>query len=153
MVVEIHEDLPLVEPGAAWIKQVWLPLLKWDYGTNWSVSPAFMVNTYKSGIVYRIPTDFTAIKNLFFIGWREMTGMVTFTTRIRIGKCGLSWHLLDQIQVLNANMTNGILYCVDLVPIYAPFLDNLTVDDLIRIYIVQNTVANTWMYGFDLRYT
>ncbi|GAJ15079.1 unnamed protein product, partial [marine sediment metagenome] len=88
MAVEIHEDQPLVEPAAAGLRRAWIPIVLYDYGNMVPSNPARVFRGEAASASYRIPTDFTSIDSLEFIGYGHTTRDYTITTRMYFGQCG-----------------------------------------------------------------
>ena len=153
MVVEIHEDQPLVEPGAAWIRELWLPAIHRMDGYGGAQYPASIGSTESVSMIRKLPTDFTSVTTatLVIYGWATQNYNLTITGRA--GDCGENFALHTQNDTRNHALTANTFSCIDLVPILAAWFAALNAGDHIYINVLNNTVGIVTVYGLDLRYT
>lgn len=154
MTIEIHEDQPLVEPAAPWIRHIRAPVTAWlDSGGIFIHPPQIGIFAVSSGL-FRLPADLTSVDELMLTLYPQATGNYTLRYFLNAGACGelFNTHTLTQ-NVVHA-LTANTLACIDLVTLFPVFFAALTAGDNLQIR-VQNNAGPGWLivYGLDLRYS
>jgi len=152
--MEIHEDQPLVEPSAAWIRQIYVPVIaQADLGGSNNYPPYLGVGNVGCGI-RRLPTDYTAMSQCNTALIPGVNGNVTMGFTLNAGGCDELW----TVHTANGNFAYALvantLTCVDLVALFPAFFAALVAGDWVRIDITKVVGAPAVrVYGLDMRYT
>ena len=153
MAVEIHEDQPLVEAGAPWIKRFWAPAIAEQSYPAPEIHPALELFGYVAWASYKIPPDFTTLDNLYVVMWPEWTGAYNISFWPHFGQCGELWNVHNQWQILPVAMTLNKFTCYDLVPQFPVLLANLAAGDHLLLRVLNQTAQRLHVYGMDGRYS
>ena len=149
---EIAEDQPLIEPRAAWPKQFWAYMLRVYPVAGTPTHPAYLGNLDFASATYQMPTDFTALGNLFLIIRPTATANRTLSITIRFAQTGEAYNTHTQTQAVVVPLVNLVLYGLDLVPLFGALLANLTPGDHMEV-LVQLTIGfDVYICGLDGRY-
>jgi len=150
---EIAEDQPLIEPGTAWIRQLWAPMIeRQDYGLQ-GLHPALLDNVMRAHATLNIPTDFTTLNNLYLVVYPAANAAVTITVDISFGQNGEAWNThTQQLPVVAAMLANRFT-SIDLVPTFGALLANLAAGDHVFVVARNQVVTQICVYGLDARYS
>ncbi|GAH35742.1 unnamed protein product [marine sediment metagenome] len=153
MAVELHEDQPLVEPTAAWPRQLWIPMISQPYAVGQSINPAELQLGERAWGTRQIPTDFTALSRLDMVMYPSFTQNYTMSTRISFGQCGELLNAHTAVFAPAIPMVLNTFLCYDLLALFAVLLANLVPGDNVRVHTTNGTGAVVFVYGLDMRYT
>ena len=150
---EIAEDQPLIEPGTAWIRQLWAPMIeRQDYGLQ-GLHPALLDNVMRAHATLNIPTDFTSLNNLYLIVYPAATVPVTINVTISFGQNGQAWNTRTQAANVVTAMVAGVFTSIDLVTTFGALLANLAAGDHMFVVARNQVVTQITVYGLDARYS
>jgi hypothetical protein len=150
---EIPEDQPLIEPGAAWPKQLWAPMIAQHDFATWPLHPARVDNSMSSRATLNMPTDFTTLNRLYLVGHSSVNANIAMTITISFGGDGEAAGIHSQALALVVPMLAGIFTSTDLVLTFGALLANLVAGDHMQILVLNTGAATVRIYGVDARYS
>ena len=149
MAVEIHEDQPLVEPGAAPTRQFWVTAHE---RTGVGGYPPMLGLGQQAYLVFKVPHDYTAMTSMILDLMPAANHVCNLTLQGRAGACGeginTHWENAAINQAIVANTHN----CFDLVPLFAALIPLLNPGDHLLIRVINNIATGSEVWGMAVRY-
>jgi len=152
MVMEIHEDQPLVEAGAPPTRQIWVPVVHRSNAYATTQMPPQIANTQAAAGTFQVPHDFTAWTRIRLVVYGFGTAIYNLTVRGDGGTCAEGFTTHTQALAANYGLVAGTFTCIDLSATMAAFFGALSPGDYVALTVTNNTVGTVVVYGFDLRY-
>lgn len=153
MVMEIHEDQPLVEPAAPWIRWLWLPAGLWWGNTNTGQYPCILSLGHIAYMIQKIPPDFTSLSSLRVAMYSTVNQVPPLSIWVHFGSVGEDPFLHSQTIVHNPILVANRHYELDLITTFPALLALLVPGDYLGIRLQNQAVANSvYVYGAEAVY-
>ena len=151
MVLEIHEDQPLVEPAVTWVRQIHVPMAKNTALGAQADYPPRIINTEEAQGILKLPPDFTTMAQCIFTFFPATTGNRTVSYTLWAGKCGESYTAHTATAAFVHAATQNIVFCFDLLASFPAFFAALEAGDYLRVRALYQTAATYLVvYGLDV---
>ena len=153
MVVEIHEDLPLMEPGAAWPRQIWATAQPEADGYSATRIPCNLMTNHTGAMIFKLLNDFTSFTSAHLVLYGG--GTRDFELRIRVsgGAYGESPLNHTQVDTRDHALTLGVFSYIDLIALLPAVFGALSAEDHVLVTVRNQNGLDITVYGIDVRYT
>jgi len=149
----IPEDMPLVEPGVAWPRFFWAPMIALNFWAGKNLHPAEINFGMQARGTYKMPPDFTTLDELYLVMRPEWTGNYNLSITISFGKVGELYNVHTQNVAGLVALVLDTIRCYDLVPVFPALLALLETGDHLMVNVNNQTAQDLHVYGLDGRYS
>lgn len=153
MAAEIAEDQALIEPGTAWIRQLWAPMIMRLPPGGLNIHPAQLQVGVSGSAILNMPIDFTTLNHLYFIVYPFAAANITMNVTIMFGQNGELYNVHTQTQAVVIAMLANRFTSVDLVTMFGALLANLAAGDHMWVSVADACATTFYAYGLDARYS